>query len=102
MQLSKFMKDMKKSNVEIEGYECMFCGELSSVGGLWNINTTENKVVCSGCQNQLVEFLIDTLKDTMNFDLLEHGEQLQILTSICNQSLLKKKAHERMLKSLRR
>ena len=102
MQLSKFIKDMKNSSVEIEGFECMFCGDMTKHGGLWNINTAENKAVCGDCQGKLADFLIDTLKDTMHFELLEHEEQLQILTSICNQSLLEKKAHERMLKSLRR
>ncbi len=71
---------------------CLFCGEEIKIGGCW---AGEFHIgVCSGCQGSLIDLLIDTLDDTMDFDKLSDDDRLKYLSNLCSNRLIKKKTHK--------
>lgn len=88
-KLSHCIKNKSIPATEIDK-GCVFCGHDIKRGGYWSCY--KNISVCEGCQNQLVDLLIDTLNDTMGFELLSHEDRLKYLSSLCEVRLLKKKA----------
>lgn len=86
MKLSKYLENMKYEN----GIECMFCGEKTKHGGLWGSSTVGKAVVCNNCQGKLIEFLIDTLDDTRDFNLFTEEEKLEYITTLNKKVLMEK------------
>lgn len=69
-------------------HTCMFCGANFTRGGSW-AGHPHHVGACGACADQLMAFLIDTLRDTMGLDLLSHEEQLEYIKNIAENRLFK-------------
>lgn len=95
MKLSKYIKDSNVLEMTYEGLECTFCGEKTKVGGLWNVASNDNFVICINCKETLVEFLVDTLNDIVSFNCLSDTDKLEYISAIAKKKLIEDKANER-------
>lgn len=100
--MAKLKHLIKNRNVITNETEChcTFCGEHTTAGGLWNDYKADNVIVCNDCSGKLVDLLIDTLRDTIDFENLGSYEQIELLKSICTYRLLRKQAMERNIKTV--
>lgn len=100
MKLSKYIKESNVLEMTREGLECTFCGEKTRFGGLWNVGSGENIIICLSCKETLVEFLVDTLNDVVSFDCLSDEDKLEYINAIAKKKLIEDKANEKWRNNL--
>lgn len=98
-RLSEVIKKHKEENVIPEKHmkelsTCLFCHTEIKRGGCWS--GSYHIGVCEDCATGgLIDLLIDTLEDTINFNKLSVEDRVNYLKNVCHNRILRKNLKNR-------